>query len=76
MGNMVLQVVNRTVPATFLAMSRQGIFFIPAVLIFPAVWGMLGVQLAQPVSDVLSAVIAAVMMRRFLRELDGMEAVQ
>lgn len=76
MGNMVLQVVNRTVPATFLAMSRQGIFFIPAVLIFPAFWGMLGVQLAQPVSDVLSAVIAAVMMRGFLRELDGMDAAQ
>lgn len=58
MSNMMEQVIGRTVPATFLAMARQGIFFIPTVLILTALWGPLGVQSAQSVSDILTLACA------------------
>ena len=53
-SNMMLQTINRTAPATFLAMGRQGIFLVPALLLLTPVLGMLGVQAAQPIADVLT----------------------
>ena len=51
MSNMTQQVTGKTVAATFMAMARQGIFFIPCVLILPHFFGKLGIQMAQMVSD-------------------------
>ena len=53
-SNMMLQTINRTAPATFLTMGRQGIFLVPALLLLTPVLGMLGVQAAQPIADVLT----------------------
>ena len=53
-SNLMLQTINRTAPATFLAMGRQGIFLVPALLLLTPVLGMLGVQAAQPIADVLT----------------------
>jgi putative MATE family efflux protein len=58
MSNMMEQSIGRTVPATFLATARQGIFFIPAVWILFATLGLLGIQMAQAVSDLLTLVCA------------------
>lgn len=53
-SNMMEQSIGRTVPATFLSAARQGIFFIPAVLILPAIFGLVGIQMAQAVADILT----------------------
>lgn len=75
MSNMVLQVTAHTVPATCLSMARQGIFFIPTILILPGLLdSILGVQLAQPISDILAAAMAIPLMRAFFRDLDRREA--
>ncbi|MEF2231482.1 MAG: MATE family efflux transporter [Pseudodesulfovibrio sp.] len=37
-----------------LNLSRQGIFFIPAILVMPGIWGLNGVIYAQPVAEVLA----------------------
>ncbi len=58
MSNMMQQSTNRTVSATFMSVARQGLFFIPAVLILSALWGMLGVQMAQSCADLLTLVCA------------------
>ena len=59
MSNMMLQTIGRTVPATFVAMARQGIFFIPLVwLLSLSPLGLLGVQMAQSVSDLLTLAAA------------------
>ena len=42
MSNMMLQTIGQTVPATFLAMARQGIFFVPLVWILPLIPGSHG----------------------------------
>lgn len=44
-----------------LGACRQGICFIPVVLILPAVWGLNGILYAQPIADVLSALITVFM---------------
>ena len=74
MSNMMDQVMGKTVPATFLAMARQGIFFIPAVLLLPVPLGALGVQLAQPVADVLSLASAVPIQKKVLASLPDEDA--
>jgi Na+-driven multidrug efflux pump len=54
MSTMMQQSTNRTVSATFLSVARQGLFFIPLVLILSAVLGILGVQMAQSCADILT----------------------
>ena len=58
MSNMMEQSIGRTAPATFLSVARQGLFFIPLVLILSSVWGMLGVQMTQTWADALTLLCA------------------
>jgi len=44
-----------------LGACRQGICFIPVILLLPIVWGLNGIMYAQPIADVLSAVITVFM---------------
>lgn len=44
-----------------LGACRQGICFIPIILILPAIWGLNGIMYAQPIADVLSAIITVFM---------------
>lgn len=54
MAGITYQVVGNKVIATLLSISRQGLFYIPAVLILPAIWQLLGVQSCQAVADVFA----------------------
>lgn len=40
-----------------LGACRQGICFVPVILILPVLWGLNGILYAQPIADVISAVI-------------------
>jgi putative MATE family efflux protein len=68
-SNMMLQTIKRTGPATFLAVARQGLFLIPLLLFLTPRLGLLGVQLAQPLSDLLSCLTAIPLQLRALRDL-------
>ncbi len=57
-GNMMTQTMGKTAQASVLAAARQGLFFIPSVLILPRFLGPLGVQLSQSVSDTLAFLLA------------------
>ena len=69
MSNMMLQTIGRTVPATFVAMARQGIFFIPLVWILSTALGVTGLQITQSISDLLTLAFAIPIQRKVLREL-------
>ena len=58
MSNMLQQSIGRTVPATFLAVARQGIFFIPLVWLLSMTLGLTGIQMTQSVADVLTFLCA------------------
>lgn len=53
--NMTYQAMKRPISSTFMASCRQGIFFLPAVYILPKMWGIKGIELVQPVADVLTS---------------------
>ena len=69
MSNMMEQSMGRTLPATFLSVARQGLFFIPLVLILSTTIGLLGIQMAQAVSDILTLVFAIPIHLYVLRSL-------
>ncbi|QTL98858.1 MATE family efflux transporter [Iocasia frigidifontis] len=52
-----------------LSISRQGLFFIPAILIMPGLLGIGGVIYAQPVADALTVVLTAIFVIGFNRKL-------
>lgn len=52
-----------------LGACRQGICFVPVILILPYVVGISGILYAQPAADVISAVIAVFMALHFEKEL-------
>jgi Na+-driven multidrug efflux pump len=66
---MMLQTIGRTVPATFLAMARQGVFFIPLVWLLSAALGLVGIEMTQMVADCLTLVCAVPIQLKVLREL-------
>ena len=72
-ANMTYQTVGRSWTATLLSATRQGIFFIPAVLIMSKTMGLLGVQWAQAVADILSSLFCLPFLIKFLRELKEQE---
>ncbi|MBQ2707189.1 MAG: MATE family efflux transporter [Clostridia bacterium] len=77
--NMLLQNIGLTFRATFVAMARQGLTFIPSVLLLPLICSalgaepVLGLQLAQAVSDVLAFFISLPIGIAELREMKAME---
>lgn len=71
MNNMMMQTMGKTVPATILAASRQGLFFIPALLILPQFLGLTGIQCAQAVSDVFTFALATLLNRKVMRSLNN-----
>ncbi|KAF5035954.1 Multidrug export protein MepA [anaerobic digester metagenome] len=76
MCNMYLQCTGQSGPATLLASARQGFFFLPGTLLWPALFGLLGVQIVQPVSDICCFILAVFLSRRFLRDLNRQLAEQ
>lgn len=74
--NTTSQALGFSVQSTIVATSRQGLFFVPIIYLLTNLFGLTGVQLAQPISDVCSLIITIPMTIRLLRSLnipDGAE---
>ena len=56
--NMMLQSTGRGLKASIASSARNGIFFIPMILILPRLFGLFGVEISQAVADVLSFLLA------------------
>ena len=52
-----------------LGACRQGICFVPVILILPVFWGINGILYVQPIADVLSAIITIFMALHLHKEL-------
>ena len=64
-GNMLFQSIGLSGRAALLSSLRSGACFIPLILILAPLWGLPGVMYAQPLSDVLSALIAIPFLAHF-----------
>ena len=68
-SNMTLQIVGKSWQGTFLSAARQGIFFLPLIIIFSQAMGLIGIQITQPVADVLTAICTVPFMILFFKEI-------
>lgn len=69
--NMMLQTIRKPIPATILAASRQGMFFIPLILVLPLFFGLPGVEITPAIADVCSALLAVPLTRKVLLEMNS-----
>ena len=70
MSNMMLQTMGKVFSATVLAIARNGLTFIPAILTLPLIFEFNGVMLAQPVADILTLIISIPVTIKVLKELE------
>ena len=66
-SNMMQQSMGKTIPATFLSVARQGLFFIPLVWVLNGLMGFTGIQLSQPAADAITFLCAVPIQLHVLR---------
>ena len=71
--NMLLQALGKAFPAALIAAARQGLCFIPVVLLLPRVWGLTGLCVSQAVADILTFFLTLPFLFRTLRDLHAAE---
>lgn len=76
MVNMLTQSIGYGFRASIVAVGRQGLFLIPSLVILPRIFGLLGLQMAQPIADLLTFVLATVIVIGILKELQQLKAQQ
>lgn len=70
MSNMMLQSSGKALSASVLSLARQGIFLIPILLISSSLFGLFGIQTAQPIADFCSFLLSIPLIISFFKELD------
>ena len=68
-GNMMFQSTGLAGKSAVLSALRSGLCFIPLVLILPVFFDLTGIQLAQPIADLITFIVSLPMVLRFLRSL-------
>ncbi len=63
-GAAYFQAAGKAIPALLLTLTKQGFFLIPLVLILPTYFGIFGVWIAFPISDVLSTIITGYFLKK------------
>lgn len=74
--NMTFQAVGKSVKAAFFASCRQGVFFLPLILVLPRIVGILAVEAAQPAADAATFLICLPVMHCFMKKTRKMEKNQ
>lgn len=73
-ANMTFQSIGKSWRATIMSAMRQGIFFIPLILLLPKFFEIWGIATTQAVSDVLTAAACAPFLFGFYKNLAGERA--
>ncbi|MCI6639214.1 MAG: MATE family efflux transporter [Pygmaiobacter massiliensis] len=76
LDNMMLQTIGKALPASILALARQGIFFLPALALLVPALGLLGVQIALPVSDICTFLLSLPIGMHTLRQMARQELAE
>ena len=65
--------VGKPLKGMFVSLTRQIIFFLPALVILPVFYGVDGIIYVGPIADTLSAVVAAMMVAGEFKDMTGKE---
>lgn len=71
-AGVLFQAIGQPVKAAVASLSKQLLFYVPAMLIVSRISGLTGVLWAGPVADTLAFVLCLVLCVRELRKMDGM----
>jgi Na+-driven multidrug efflux pump len=66
--NMLYQSIRRAGVASFLSILRSGAMLIPTLLITTSLWGLVGIQISQPIADMLTGLCSIPFTVHFLRQ--------
>jgi putative MATE family efflux protein len=69
LSNMTLQSTGKSLSASLLAMLRSGVFFIPILLLLNQWIGLEGIEMAQPIADVCTAITSIPFVVAFFKKL-------
>jgi len=72
MSNMFTQSIGYGVRSLIISISRQGMCLIPMLLLLPPLFGLTGIQAAQPVADVLALGVTLLITISILRQFSQM----
>lgn len=72
-NSIFLQAMGRPLQSTLLSLARDVVFFVPALLLLAPRVGVVGMLWAAPVADVLSALLALVLVCSEMRRLTALE---
>ena len=61
-GQIIFQAIGKVIQAIISSLARSALFLLPTVLLFPQFWGIDGVWIAFPVTDVLTLLLTAGLM--------------
>ena len=67
------QSIGMAPKAIFLSLTRQLLFLLPCILILPEIFGENGVWYSMPISDLISTIVAAVMLWQQFRKFKRIE---
>lgn len=67
-ANMTYQVLGRAKVASLLSSLRQGLCFLPLIVVLPNYYGLTGLAAAQPLADVAATLLSIFFLRAILRE--------
>ena len=70
-SNMMLQSIGKGVRATITASARSGIFFIPSIIILTELYGLWGVETAQPCADILGCLLTVPLTYSVWKEMNN-----
>jgi putative MATE family efflux protein len=68
----LFQAIGKPLPATIITLARQVLFLIPAIFIFPIFWGLTGIWMTWPFSDVMDFIVCGVFIAWEIRLLNRM----
>lgn len=74
-SNMMFQSIGRSKEASFLALLRSGLYYIPALLVLPLFLGLTGIQSAQMVADMLTTLTCIPFVVKFMQTTPALDEV-
>lgn len=70
--SVLFQAIGQPVKAAVASLSKQLLFYVPAMLIISKISGLTGILWAGPVADILAFVLCFILCKRELRKMDNM----
>lgn len=65
----LFQSIGHSIEALILTLGRQGLFFIPALLLLSRLWGLNGFMSAMPAADIFTTMLSVLLMVLFRKRL-------